>query len=217
MSSSTSTIARRRRLAARLAAASVLAAGAGFATATAASAAPCQGSTCSQYSGSIVISSSLSLFPSAGTFSTLTVAPGAGQLPITPFVLDVDSTDSAGADLTVLSDANNSPNLPFSDFATDTWSAASTPVKGQSPFASGPVSVYSLTAPTGGIASHCATNQPVSVPCTVGSNGYAINGQQQPAGSDILPLGLWITVPSGTPGSPASGYSTAFDYALTGA
>ena len=219
MSSTTSKTSRRRRLAARLAAAGVLAAGTGFATATAAGAAPmCSGSNCSQYSGSIVVSSALSLFPSSGTFPQLLVAPGSGQQPIQPFVLDVDSTDSAGASLTVVLDSGSATALPFSDFATDSWTNATTPVKGQSPFAAGPVAIYSVSAPTGNIANHCSNNSTnATVPCTVSQSGGAINNVQQPLNSDILPIGFYITVPSGTPGSPAAGDSVAFDLALTGA
>lgn len=222
--STTSRTASRRRFARRAAIATAAAAtGIGaVAVASPASAAPAPcssgGSQCSQFSGQIVVSSSLTLQPSTGTWGTATFSPDGVQHTVGTFVLDVDSTDSAGSNLTV-GIPNALTALPDHEFATDTFTPTGT--KGQAPFTDdgNPVNVYDITTPTGNAPGNDCLNSVDGFTglCSVRAQASQLNGTTLPHDSDVLGLGVYLTVPTGTAGSPAAGYSQAFNYNLTGA
>jgi hypothetical protein len=103
-------------------------------------------------------------------------------------------------------------------------------VKGQAPFGASsggpgtsdnPVTVFTLGTQTGQGEAPINCPGQVDTPvtgglCTVPAGGSSLNSTALPFHSDVLDLGDYIKVPTGTPGSPGSGYTETFAYALTG-
>lgn len=207
MHSTSSSTSRTRRIARR---AIIAAAAAGIAAGSAAAApAAFAGGTpgpIGQYTGTVLVASTLTIQPQQNAF-TMNAVPGTTTSTV-PFTITCGSSDSAGYSL-VESLVTQFGSIPDTSWSTDTYAFSN------GAFVTTPVTydaagdVVTLFA-TGQLSGHTGVS-------SSGSPVYSPVANFVPVGTDVVTTTVHLALPAGFPGSPSTGYAGAFNYQIIGA
>lgn len=158
--------------------------------------------------GTVIVTSTLTIQPAEGSFS-MTAAPGT-TTDATPFTVTIGSSDSAGYALTLsvmtpFGVPGHPAAIPNTDWTTDVWT--------------GNQSLgYTPTKPAFDVGGDAITL--FSTPNVSGNAGPQPTSQTWPwsnaSADDVYTTDLHLTLPADAPGSPANGYTGAFQYEVIG-